>query len=521
MLRSLPEGGVLAAVSVDGRTLTIEDVGAVARFGASPRLSPAARRAMLRSRAIVERTLRAKTVAYGVNTGFGHLSDVHIATGDLADLQLNLVRSHACGVGAPFAQDETRAMMLLRANTLARGVSGVRPAIVETILSMLRAGIIPVVPSQGSVGASGDLAPLAHLALAIIGEGPVVHRGRSRRAAQALRAARIAPMVLAPKEGLSLINGTQTMTAVGALVLLDAESLARHADLAGAMSLEALKGSASPFDPRIQEVRPHAGQKQSAANLRRLLRESQIMDSHRDCGRVQDSYALRCMPQVHGATRGALAHVRGVLEIEVNAGTDNPLVFSGPRPGLVSGGNFHGQPVAAALDFLAIAMTSMASISERRTDRLVNPYFSGLPAFLTENGGLNSGFMLAQVTAAALVSENKVLSHPASVDSIPTSANKEDHVSMGPISARKAAAVVANARRVLAIEILAAAQALDFLRPLRPAKAVAAVHRAIRRRIPHLSRDRVLAGDIEAVAGLITSGELLRAAERAGAGPLE
>src|SRR5262245_14450006 len=334
-----PKEAVLADVFVNGRTLTIEDVGSVARLGARCRLAPAARRAMLRSRAIVDRTLRTGTIAYGVNTGFGHLSDVHIAPADLVDLQLNLVRSHACGVGAPFAADETRAMMLLRANALACGVSGVRPALVETILAMLRAGIVPIVPSQGSVGASGDLAPLAHLALALIGEGPVVHRGRTRTAAQALRAARIRPVRLAPKEGLSLINGTQTMTAIGALTLLDAEALARHADLAGAMSLEALKGSASPFDARIHEVRPHAGQKRSAANLRRLLRESEIMDSHRDCGRVQDSYALRCMPQVHGAARGALAHVRGVLEVEVNAGTDNPLVFVSPRPGLVSGGD--------------------------------------------------------------------------------------------------------------------------------------------------------------------------------------
>jgi histidine ammonia-lyase len=510
----------LSAIFVDGSTLTIEDVGAVARLGAVPRLAPRARRAMARSRALVDRTLRAGTTAYGVNTGFGHLSDVHIAPERLADLQLNLVRSHACGVGAPFAADETRAMMLLRANTLAKGVSGIRPAVVETLLAMLRANIVPVVPSQGSVGASGDLAPLAHLALALIGEGAVVHRGRARRADQALRAARIAPVCLGPKEGLSLINGTQAMTAVGALVLLDAEELVRHADLAGAMSLEALKGSATPFDRRIHEVRPHPGQTRSAANLRRLLRASEIMDSHRDCGRVQDSYALRCMPQVHGAARGALAHVREVLAIEVNAGTDNPLVFTGPRAGLVSGGNFHGQPVAAALDFLAIAMTSLASICERRVDRLVNPYFSGLPAFLSEESGLNSGFMLAQVTAAALVSESKVLSHPASVDSIPTSANKEDHVSMGPIAARKAAAVVANARRVLAIELLAASQALDFLSPLRPAKAVAAAHRALRRRVAHLSRDRVMAGDIEAVAGLIRSGELVRAAERAGAGPI-
>jgi len=509
----------MTAITIDGRSLTIQDVEAVARRRTPVRLGAAALARMVRSRAIVERVLDRGATAYGVNTGFGHLADVRIAPADLEALQLNLVRSHASGLGPPIAEDEVRAMMLLRANVLAKGFSGVRPAIVRTLLAMLRAGIVPAVPSQGSVGASGDLAPLAHLALCLIGEGEVLVRGRRAPSASALRAARIAPLRLAAKEGLALVNGTQFMTGIGALALADAESLARHADLAGAMSLESLKGSAKAMDERIQQARPYAGQIASAGNLRQLLRESQIMDSHRECGRVQDSYALRCMPQVHGAVRGALAHVREVLAVELNAATDNPLVFSAPRAELVSGGNFHGQPVAAALDYLAIAVTSLASISERRIDRLVNPYLSELPAFLAENVGLNSGLMLAQVTAAALVSENKVLAHPASVDSIPTSANKEDHVSMGSIAARKAASAVRNARSVLAIELLAAAQALDFLKPLRPARAVEAAARAIRRRVPHLARDRVLAPDIETIVSMIESGEVLRAAERI-AGPL-
>lgn len=503
----------MPTITIDGRSLSLEDVAAVARGGSRARLGQAALRAMRRARAVVEELIREGGTAYGVNTGFGHLADVRIAPEDLADLQVNLVRSHSSGFGPPLAEDETRAMMLLRANVLAKGLSGVRPRIVGVILDMLNAGITPVVPSQGSVGASGDLAPLAHLALTLIGEGECILRRRRMKAADALRAARIAPVTLAPKEGLSLVNGTQAMTAIGALGLLDAEALARHADLAGAMSLEALRGSAKPLDPRIHETRPFEGQKRSAANIRRLLRASEIMASHRNCGRVQDSYAIRCMPQVHGATRGALMHVREILSIELNAGTDNPIVFTGRRRGLVSGGNFHGQPVSAALDYLAIAVTSLASISERRVDRLVNPDLSGLPAFLTEKVGLNSGLMLAQVTAAALVSENKVLAHPASVDSIPTSANKEDHVSMGMIAARKAAAVVCNARGVIAIELLAASQALDFLRPLRPARAVAAAHAAIRRKVRHLGRDRVLSTDIETLVAMISSGEILRAAE--------
>lgn len=504
---------ILSAILIDGESLQLDDLASVARAGVRARLAPRARERMLRSRAVVEDVMRRGITAYGVNTGFGHLADVRIDAPDLHQLQLNLVRSHSCGVGPPLAEDETRSMMLLRANTLAKGVSGVRPGVVETLLAMLAAGIAPIIPSQGSVGASGDLAPLAHLALSLIGEGNVVHRGRTTTAARALGSARIRPLTLAPKEGLSLINGTQMMTAIGALALLDAIQIVRHADLAGAMSLEALKGSAGPFDARIQSVRPYPGQRDSASNFRKLLARSQIRDSHKDCGKVQDSYALRCMPQVHGAAREALRYVRSILEVEINAGTDNPLVFTRPRAELVAGGNFHGQPVSAALDFLAIALTSLSSISERRTDRLVNPYFSGLPAFLSERSGLNSGLMMAQVTAAALVSENKGLSHPASVDSIPTSANKEDHVSMGPIAARKAAAVVANARRVVAIEIMAASQALDLLAPLRPARAVAAAHRAVRRQVPHLARDRVLGPDIERIASLIASGEILRAAE--------
>jgi histidine ammonia-lyase len=498
-------------VFVDGRTLTIEDVGIVARLEAAPRLAPRARRVMLRSRALVEKTLRTGKTAYGVNTGFGHLADVHIAPRDLADLQLNLVRSHACGVGPPFTGDETRAMMLLRANTLAKGVSGVRPVVVETILSMLRADIVPVVPSQGSVGASGDLAPLAHLALALIGEGPVVHRGRPRRAAEALRSARIAPLRLAPKEGLSLINGTQAMTAVGALVLLEAEALTRHADLAGAMSLEALKGSAAPFDPRIHDVRPHAGQKQSAANLRRLLRASEIMDSHRDCGRVQDSYALRCMPQVHGAVADALAPLDDAVSVELNAATDNPLVFPDGR--VVSGGNFHGEPLALALDHARLALTALATISERRSARILDARLSGLPAFLASDPGLESGLMLAQYSAAAAVNELKTTVHPAAADTIPTSANQEDHVSMGATSALLLRDALDRATTVLAVEALCAARGLDLRAPLNPGRGVAAAHAAVRAVVPPLDGDRSPAPDIAALSEAIRAGTLAAVAD--------
>jgi histidine ammonia-lyase len=469
--------------------------------------------ALRASRALVERACRDGRQIYGVNTGFGHLARVRIDDDKLEELQLNLIRSHCAGVGDPLPERVVRAILALRANCLVRGHSGLRLATVERLCAMLRRRIHPVIPSQGSVGASGDLAPLAHLALTLIGEGEVFLDGRRMAAAAALRKTGLAPLRLQAKEGLALINGTQVMSAIGLLALLSAERLCVAADLIGAMSVEALLGSHRAFDREIHDARPQPGQRRSAANLRKLLRGGQIEKSHADCGRVQDCYSLRCIPQVHGAVRDALGYVRGVLECEVNASTDNPMVFAGSGR-LLSGGNFHGQPVSLALDHLGTAVCSLGTISERRIERLVNPDLSGLPAFLAHDPGLHSGFMIAQVTAAALVSENKVLAHPASVDTIPTSAAKEDHVSMGAHAARKARSIVDHVRTVLAIELLCAGQALDLRRPLKAAEAVEAGRAALRRRIPHLSRDRVLAGDIVRAAELIENQTLRTAVER-------
>ena len=505
-------------VAIDGRTLTLEDVVRIAD-GAACALAPAARKRVAASRAVVDRAARGSAQVYGVNTGFGHLATVRIAKEHLGELQLNLVRSHAAGVGSPLSERVVRAILALRANCLARGHSGLRVETLERMIEMLARGIVPVVPEKGSVGASGDLAPLAHVALTLVGEGEVFVKGRRRRTRAALKAARLSPLALGPKEGIALINGTQVMTAIGILALLRAERLAKTADVVGAMTLEALKGSHHAFDRRIHDARPQRGQGVSAANLRKLLRDSAIERSHADCGRVQDAYSLRCMPQVHGAARDGFAHVREVLAIEVNASTDNPMVFAADSE-LVSGGNFHGQPVAVVLDHLAIAACSLGTIGERRIERLCNPALSDLPAFLTEDAGLNSGFMMAHVTAAALVSENKVLAHPASVDSVPTSAGKEDHVSMGVHAARKAAEIVANVETVLAIELLAAAQALDFLAPLKGGRGVVAAHRAVRKKVARLRRDRAMAPDIEKARALIESGALLMEVERA-AGTLD
>jgi histidine ammonia-lyase len=499
-------------VDLDGRSLTLEQAEAIAD-GAGCRLTPDARARVRASRKVVEDACADGKQVYGVNTGFGHLARVRIADDKLEELQLNLIRSHCAGVGEPLPERTVRAILALRANCLVRGHSGLRLETVERLCAMLRHRIHPVIPSQGSVGASGDLAPLAHLALTLIGEGEVFHDGRRTSAAKALRKAGLKPLRLRAKEGLALINGTQVMSAIGLQALLSAERLCAAADLIGAMSLEALLGSHRAFDRRIHDARAQPGQRTSAANLRKLLRGSGIEKSHSDCGRVQDCYSLRCIPQVHGAVRDALAYVRGVLEREVNASTDNPMVFveSGQ---LISGGNFHGQPVSVALDHLGTAVCSLATISERRVERLVNPDLSRLPAFLAHDPGLHSGFMIAQVTAAALVSENKILAHPASVDTIPTSAAKEDHVSMGTHAARKAARIVGHVRTVLAIETMCAGQALDMLSPLKAARAVEAARRALRRRVPHLSRDRVLSGDIADTEALIESGTLRRAAEK-------
>jgi histidine ammonia-lyase len=513
----------LKALHINGNDLTIEAVYEVAFERRPVLLDPDARTAVDRARSVVDTLVANNKVSYAITTGVGKLSDVHIAGDQIRELQVNLVRSHAVGVGEPLAVVETRAMMLLRANSLSRGYSGVRAAAIDTICEMLNRGVTPFVPSQGSVGASGDLAPLGHLALALIGEGECIDdKGVRVPTADVLRQAGIKPLVLEAKEAVSLINGTQGMLAVGSLALIAAETLVESADVIGAMTCDALRGTDVAFDERIHKARPHAGQLKTAANLRRLLEGSQIRESHRDCGRVQDAYSLRCMPQVHGAVRDTIAHCREVMEIEVNSAVDNPLVFARPAQtmrgmgspdlaegDILSGGNFHGEPVAFALDFLAIAISALAGISERRLERMVNPALSeGLPPFLASGAGLNSGFMMPQVTAAALVSENKVLSHPASVDSITTSGNKEDFVSMGMHASIKLKKIVQNACNVLAIEAMAAAQAIDFLAPLKTSKSLQQAHAAIRSVCPTMEKDRVMYQDFARISELIYSGKL-------------
>jgi histidine ammonia-lyase len=504
----------LDALHINGNDLTLEAVRTVAETNRPVLLAPDARETVRQARAVVDEIVAQNKVAYAITTGVGKLSDVHIPPDQVRELQINLVRSHACGVGEPLSVSETRAMMLLRANSLAKGHSGVRPVVVDTLCEMLNRRVTSIVPSQGSVGASGDLAPLAHLALALIGEGECINeKGARVPSAEALKSAQIKPLVLESKEAISLINGTQAMLAVGTLALLAAEILVDSADVIGGLTCDALKGTDTAFDERIQKARPHAGQIQSAANLRHMLEGSQIRESHRECGRVQDAYSLRCIPQVHGAVRDTLAHCRDVFETEINSAVDNPLVFvtnpDNAQGDVVSGGNFHGEPLAFALDFLAIALSALAGISERRIERLVNPALNeGLPPFLAPGAGLNSGFMLPQVTAAALVSENKVLSHPASVDSITTSGNKEDYVSMGMTAAIKLKRVVDNARNVLAIEAMAVAQAIDFLAPLRTSKRGQAAHTAIRSVCPTMERDRAMYQDISKISALIASGKL-------------
>ncbi|HEX3866068.1 MAG TPA: histidine ammonia-lyase [Gemmatimonadaceae bacterium] len=494
-------------VVIDGSSLTIEQVDAVARHGTRVSLAPRARQRANATRAIVERLVDERAVAYGVTTGFGKLSEVAIPPDRLAELQVNLVRSHAAGVGDPLPEREVRAMMLLRANVISKGYSGARPELAELLLSMLNAKLHPRIPEQGSVGASGDLAPLAHLALSLIGEGTLSSNGRTDTAATMLRAAGLEPVALGPKEGLTLINGTQCHTAIGALALMDARRLWNAAHAAGAMSLEALLGTPVAFDARIHEARGQSGQAVSAALLRDLLADSEIRESHRhNDSRVQDAYALRCMPQVHGPVLDAIEFASNVIGRELNAATDNPLVFESGE--LMSGGNFHGQSVAMALDFLAIALTNLATISERRIDRLVHPDMNeGLPPFLTRDAGVNSGFMMAQVTAAALASECKVLSHPASVDTIPTDGGKEDVVPMAMTAAWKLRRVVRNVRYVLSVELMCAAQGIDCRAPLTAGRGVARAHDAVRRVVAPLERDRVLSTDIERIAASIADDE--------------
>lgn len=496
---------------LDGNNLTLAHVQAVARGALPLALGAPVRERMTRARALVARMAAGSEPVYGINTGFGALAEVRIDPSQVERLQLNLIRSHAVGVGAPLSFEASRALMLLRANTLAVGHSGCRVEVLEALVALLNAGCAPFVPSRGSVGASGDLAPLAHCAMLLLGEGPAWIQGEATSAAAALAHAGLAPLVLEAKEGLALINGTQAMAALGTLALLEAERLCVLADMIGAASLEGLQGTVRAFDERVHRARPHPGQLCSAQNLRTLLAESEIMRSHAGPAhhKVQDPYSLRCMPQVHGATRDALAHVRSVLEREINSATDNPLVFLDgdfdiAGDALLSGGNFHGQPIALALDYLAIASSELANISERRIEQLVNPALSdGLPAFLAPDPGLNSGYMILQVTAASLLNENRVLCHPASTDSIPSSANREDHVSMGMTSANKAMQVLENVRRVLGIELLCACQALDFRQPLAPGRGVQAMHAWVRARIPFSAEDRAFSADLEAVDAIM------------------
>ena len=491
-------------VEIDGASLTLEQTAGVAD-GTEVSLAASARARIERARRFVEDIVARGEVVYGINTGFGALADVTIPPEKLRELQLNLVRSHSCGVGDPLPERVVRAMMLQRANVLAKGYSGCRVEVIETLLRMLNARVHPLIPSRGSVGASGDLAPLAHLALVVIGEGEAIFGGQRIRGADALKAAGIEPLALEAKEGLALLNGTQAMTAVGGLALLDAERLADAADVTGAMSLEALRGTPVAFDHKIHAVRPHPGQIKSARRLRELIEGSEIRESHRDHmvdPRVQDAYAIRCMPQVHGAVRDSLAHARRILEIEINSATDNPLIFAEAAE-VLSGGNFHGEPIALTLDYAAIAIADLGTISERRVERLVNPDLSGLPAFLTPEPGMNSGMMIAQIVAASLIAENSVLAHPASVTNLPTSGNKEDHVSMGMTSALKFAQVVRNVEVIIAIELVCAAQGLDFLKPLNPGPRLAEAYSRVRELVPSLERDTPLSGYIESLVPVV------------------
>jgi histidine ammonia-lyase len=502
-------------LELSGAGLTLADAAALLDGRVTAlRLSEAARSNVEHSRqALLAKLARGETV-YGVNTGFGKLANQRIPDNDVLDLQVNLLRSHAVGLGPLLPIGVTRLAHALRIQALAKGYSGVTPQLIDALLAVFNRGIVPAIPEQGSVGASGDLAPLAHLALVVIGEGLAHGPNGAIAGGEALRRTGLEPYRLQAKEGLSLINGTQISTALLADALVRAQELATIADIAGAMTLEATKSSLKPFDERIQRVRPHPGQADCAANVRRLMEGSEILPSHAGCSKVQDAYSIRCMPQVHGSLRDALRFAASVAECEMNSATDNPLVFAEDGD-VLSGGNFHAQPIALAADVLAAAVADLSSISERRIENLVNPDLSGLPGFLTPHPGLNSGLMIVQVLAAALVSENKALAHPASVDSIPTSANREDHVSMAPWAARKARSIVTNATRVLAAELLCAAQGLEFERRLRPGRGVEAAYHRIREQVPPLERDRALHGDLETIERMIADGSLRAAVEAA------
>ena len=491
-----------------GQPITLRDIATVAYGSERVQVSPAVHGRIKASRDVIERIVADDVVAYGVTTGFGKLADVRVPRNDLRDLQLNLVRSHACGIGPPLSEPEVRAMMLLRANVLTLGFSGIRLEVIQLLCEMLNRRVHPVIPEKGSVGASGDLAPLAHLSLSVVGEGEAFLEGKRLAGGEALRRVGLQPVELAAKEGLALLNGTQGMHGVGGLALLRAKRLARVADVAGAMTLEGLKDTPAAFDQRLQEARPHPGQKAAAAHLLQLVEGSEIRESHRENDpRVQDAYSIRCMPQVHGAVRGAIQHCEEILLIESGSATDNPLVFA-ETGNVVSGGNFHGAPLALALDYAGIAITDLMTISERRIDRMVNPDKSeGLPAFLARNPGLESGFMIPHVAAASLLNEARVLAHPASIDNVSTSGGKEDHVSMGMTCALKLRSIVELAENLIAIELLAGAEALEHRRPLKAGKGVERAHAALRKLAPPLTTDRPLSGDIARVADAIRKGE--------------
>jgi histidine ammonia-lyase len=499
---------IMKPVFIDGEYLTLEQVLEAAEGRAQVKISPAVEKMVRRSRDFIEKALDQGEKIYGVTTGFGLLSDQVIDHAQIEALQRNLIRSHSVGVGPYFDEVTTRAIMLLRANVIAMGYSGVRMEVLKRLVDMINKGVHPLVPEQGSVGASGDLAPLAHLTSVLMGEGEAVFKGKVMSGKKAMEKADIPILTLKAKEGLALVNGTQVMTAVGLLSLLRAERLCKIADIVGACTLDALKGTLSAFDPDIQRVRPFPGSLAVSKNFKKLGRRSEIAKSHQFCSKIQDAYSLRCIPQVHGAVRDALTYVRKILEIEVNSATDNPLVFAEQRK-ILNCGNFHGEPVAFALDLLGIAVSELGGISERRIEKLINPALSGLPAFLTTEGGLHSGLMMVQVSAAALVSENKILAHPASIDSIPTSADKEDHVSMGTIAARKGRDITRNVEHILAMELLCATQGLEFLLPLQPGVGIKEAYRAVREKVPPIKDDRRFSEDIKKIQLLIESGELL------------
>jgi histidine ammonia-lyase len=506
--------GNMQNIKIDGNSLNFSEIRKVVYDFCSIEITPSAKRKVEKNRNFVKEIIRSKRVVYGLNTGFGKFANVRIEKPDIEQLQENLILSHSAGVGNYFSIPETRAIMLLRINMLAKGFSGIRMKTLQTLIDLLNKKVHPLIPEKGSVGASGDLAPLSHMTLVLIGKGKATYNGRIMDGKDALKLANIKPIKLQAKEGLALNNGTQVMTAVLTLAYMQALNLCVTADIIGAITIDALKCTDKAFDEKIHKLRPHPGQIRSAKNLRNMLANSKILESHKNCKKVQDPYSLRCIPQVHGAVYDALEYVRKTLSVEVNSGTDNPLIFSEERE-TISGGNFHGEPIAFAGDMLGIAVAELANISERRIEQMLNPALNGgLPAFLSPHPGIDSGFMIAQCTAAALVSENKILAHPASVDSIPTSANQEDHVSMGTIAARYARDIVNNTAYVLAIELIVAIQALEYEKEYRSSPAIMGIQKLVRKKIPSLKEDRVLSGDIEVAKEFITSGAILKIARQ-------